>query len=151
MIEYSDAYLSEVETGKKEPSDELLEKLEQVFQIPKEYIRHGGMDVEWEKIEIDLISMGINIEIIEKIKPHCIAALVLEARNKWQKGFTHGMAVRERHEIYLKRSIKKDIDDWIEILESGNTIAIDAIKVNIKAWLEMIRIRKNTNENKGGD
>jgi len=46
---------------------------------------------------------------------------------------------------------KKLIDNVKEILESGNDTMIEALKHNIKAFLEAIRVTKNQNEDKGGD
>jgi len=46
---------------------------------------------------------------------------------------------------------KKLIDNVKEILESGNDTMIEALKHNIKAFLEAIRVIKNQNEDKGGD
>lgn len=45
---------------------------------------------------------------------------------------------------------KKLLDSVKEILESGNEIMIDALKANIKAFLEAVRVQKKTDEDKGG-
>ena len=55
-----------------------------------------------------------------------------------------------KYEI-LPTSTKKLLDNVKEILESGNTEMIDALKANIKALLKAVRMAKNQNENEGGD
>jgi len=46
---------------------------------------------------------------------------------------------------------KKLLDNVKEILESENETMIDALKANIKAFLEAVRTNKKENENKGDD
>jgi len=46
---------------------------------------------------------------------------------------------------------KKLLDDVKEILESGNKTAVEALESNIRAFLEMVRISKKNDEDKGGN
>ena len=57
----------------------------------------------------------------------------------------------EAHYEILPTSTKKLLNNVKEILESGNEIMIDALKANIKAFLEAVRLKNKENENKGGD
>ena len=47
---YSDAFLSDIERGKAEPSREFLKKMKLVFGIPSDYILYGS-GTQWEEIK----------------------------------------------------------------------------------------------------
>jgi transcriptional regulator with XRE-family HTH domain len=67
-----------------------------------------------------------------------------------QKKYLIVKEAEAKYEI-LPTSTKKLLDNVKEILESENEVMIDALKANIKAFLEAIRINKKENENKEGD
>ena len=47
---YSDAFLSDIERGKVEPSREFLKKMKVIFDIPSDYILYGS-GTQWEEIK----------------------------------------------------------------------------------------------------
>ena len=49
----------------------------------------------------------------------------------------------------LPISTRKLLNSAIEILESGNEVMIDALKANVRAYLEAIRVANKDSENKG--
>lgn len=49
----------------------------------------------------------------------------------------------------LPISTRKLLNSAIEILESGNKVMIDALKANVRAYLEAIRVANKDSENKG--
>jgi transcriptional regulator with XRE-family HTH domain len=54
------------------------------------------------------------------------------------------------HYEILPTSTKKLLDSVKEILESENEVMVNALKANIKAFLQAIRETKRNDENKGG-
>ncbi len=61
-----------------------------------------------------------------------------------------GSLVRESVDNYqfLPYSTKKLLDNVKEILESGNEVIADALKANIKAFLQAVRTGKKRDKNK---
>lgn len=63
--------------------------------------------------------------------------------------------VKEPNLIYqiLPTATKKILDGVIEVLDSGNEVMINALKANIKAFLEGVRSSKprNCDKKEGGD
>jgi transcriptional regulator with XRE-family HTH domain len=49
----------------------------------------------------------------------------------------------------LPISTRKLLNSAIEILESGNEVMINALKANVRAYLEAIRVANKDSENKG--
>jgi transcriptional regulator with XRE-family HTH domain len=49
----------------------------------------------------------------------------------------------------LPISTRKLLNSAIEILESGNEVMIDALKANVRAYLEAIRVANKDSKNKG--
>ena len=150
-MDYSFAYVSDIERGKTKPSRDFLEKLNEVFGISSDYILYSGTAADLDQVVTDLKSAGLDYELIEKIRLRCLEAIYRGGREEWQRGERHGLAVREPGAEYqaLPTSTKKLIKNVEEILESGNDVMIDALKHNIKAFLEAIRVIKNQNEDKG--
>jgi transcriptional regulator with XRE-family HTH domain len=152
-LEYSYGYIADLERGRQKPSREFLEKLRHVFGISSDYILHGNLFYIWaqklEEIEAKLKSEEIPQPIINKVKGDILSAMVLHAEDKYQQGYEKGMKISEPVSRYqaIPTSTKKLIDNVIEILESGNEVMIEALKANIRAFLEAIRTKKDkTNE-----
>ena len=151
-VGYSYAFLSDIERGKVEPSREFLKKLNEIFGISSDYILYSGTGSDLEQIVTELESIGLDQELIEKVRLRCLSAIYRGGQEEYQRG-QNNMLVREPEIKYsiLPTSIKKLLDNVAEILESGNTVMIDALKANIKAFLEAVRVTKKTNEDKGGE
>lgn len=75
---------------------------------------------------------------------------VLYGSEEEQKKYLMVKEAEAKYEI-LPTSTKKLLDNVKEILESDNEVMINALKANIKAFLEAIRMAKKEDENKGGD
>lgn len=147
---YSYAFLSDIERGKVEPSRDFLKKLNEVFGISSDYILYSGTVADLEQIVTDLESVGLDQELIERVRLRCLAAIYRGGQEEYQRGQKNTL-VREPEIRYsvLPTSIKKLLDNVTEILESGNVVMIDALKANIKAFLEAVRVIKKTDEDKG--
>ena len=148
---YSQKFVSDIETGKAEPSREFLKKLNKIFGISSDYILYSGTAADLQQMVTDLESVGLDQELIEKVRLHCLAAIYRGGQEEYQRGQKNAL-IREPEVKYsiLPTSIKKLINNVTEILESGNDVMIDALKANIKAFLEAVRITKKTDEDKGG-
>ena len=122
-----------------------------VFGISSDYILYSGTAADLEKIVIDLESAGLDQELIEKVRLRCLAAIYRGGLEEYDRG-QKNLLIREPAAKYnvLPVSIKKLLDNVAEILESGNEVMIDALKANIRAFLEAVRIQKKTNEDKEG-
>jgi transcriptional regulator with XRE-family HTH domain len=138
IIGYSDAYLSEIERGVKEPSMEFLKALEEKFDVSPAYILYGISKSRWDTIKRYFQSEEVPEESIQKL-----GSLLYSPEGDHQSG-----AVRQPEGEYLPTSTKKVLDNVKKILESGNETMIDALKANIKAFLEIVE-SKRYNSNKG--
>jgi transcriptional regulator with XRE-family HTH domain len=147
---YSDAFLSDIERGKVEPSREFLKKMKEIFGIPSDYILYSDTGEQWEKIERKLIEKGLSEEEIEDIKPHYFSGLLLLGREDYQRGYKHRFMVTESEGKYgtLPTSTKKLLNNVLEILESGNEIITQTLRANIKAFLKVTHAIKKDYENK---
>lgn len=150
---YSYGYIADLERGRQKPSREFLEKLRHMFGISGDYILHGNLFDFWaqklEEIEAKLKSEEIPQPIINTVKGDIMSAMVLLAEDKYQQGYEKGMKICEPVSRYqtIPTSTKKLLDNVIEILESGNEVIIEALKANIRALLESVRIQRDkTNE-----
>jgi len=125
----SSAYISDIECGKVMPSTNFLVKLKKTTGISTDYILYGSPE---DQVEIKFPNGPIEYAELEK-------KMMLFGEKE------------VRYQI-LPTIIKKLLDNVKEILESDNKVMIDALKANIKAFLEAIRISKGENRNKtGGD
>jgi transcriptional regulator with XRE-family HTH domain len=149
---YSQEFVSEIETGEADPPREFLKKLNKVFGISSDYILYGGTAADLEQIVTDLQSIGVDQELIEKVRLRCLAAIYRGGQEEYQRGQKNSL-VREPEIRYgfLPTSTKKLLNNIVEILESGNEVMIDALKANVKAFLEAIQTGKKNNEDKGGE
>jgi len=153
-LEYSYGYIADLERGRQKPSREFLEKLRDVFGISGDYILHGDLFYFWEQkfdeIEDKLRSEEISQSIIDKVKGDIMSAMTLLAEDKYQQGYEKGMKICEPVDRYqaIPTSTKKLLDNVIEILESGNKVTIDALKANILALLEAVRIQRDKTSEK---
>jgi transcriptional regulator with XRE-family HTH domain len=153
-LEYSYGYIADLERGRQKPSREFLEKLRDVFGISSDYILHGDLFSFWEQkldeIEDKLRSEEISQSIIDKVKGDIMSAMTLLAEDKYQQGFEKGMRICEPVDRYqaIPTSTKKILDNVMEVLESGNELIVDALKANILALLEAVRIQRDKNSEK---
>jgi len=153
-LEYSYGYIADLERGRQKPSREFLEKLRHVFGISSDYILHGDLFYFWEQkldeIEKKLKSEEISQPIINKVKGDIMSAMIRLAEDKYQQGYEKGMKIGEPVNRYqaIPPSTRKLLDNVIEILESRNEIIIDALKANIRALLEAVRIQRDTTDEK---
>ncbi len=125
ILGYSDAFLSDIETGKVEPSREFLKKLNEVFGISSDYILYGNPPGQAE-VEFEKHPEGYT-------EPKKEVITIREPESKYQ---------------ILPTATKKLIDNLVEILQSGNEIAVEALEANIKAFLQMVRVPKKNDEDK---
>jgi transcriptional regulator with XRE-family HTH domain len=144
---YSYGYIADLERGRQKPSREFLERIKEQFGTSSDYILYGDPFYLWaEKIEEfteTLQQANLPKEISQKLSREAFDAMIILKEN---------IKVSEPKPEYqvLPTSTKKLLDNVKEILESGNDTMIEALKHNIKAFLEAIRITKNQNEDKGG-
>jgi len=124
---YSQNFLSAIELGKVEPSREFLKRLNEVLGISSDYILYGSPPGQGEESLI-----GHPGEYLESRKE---VIVVREPKSKYQ---------------VLPTATKKFLNGVVEILESGNEVMIDALRANIKAFLEAVRVSKKHDEDKGG-
>jgi len=127
---YSQGYVADLERGRQKPSREFLEKIKKTFGVSSDYILYGSPP---DQVEEGLA--GHPEEYAEKMKE---AMIIREPESKYQ---------------ILPTATKKLIDNMVEILQSDNEVMIDALKANIKAFLEAVRLKKKNDEDKskGGD
>jgi transcriptional regulator with XRE-family HTH domain len=153
-LEYSYGYIADLERGRQKPSREFLEKLRHVFGISSDYILHGSLFYFWEQelneIENKLKSEEISQPMINKVKGDILSVMTRLAEDKYQQGYEKGMRISEPADRYqaIPTSTKKIIDNIIEILGSGNEVIIDALKANIRALLEAVRIQRDKTDEK---
>jgi transcriptional regulator with XRE-family HTH domain len=148
---YTQGFLAEIEKGKKDPSREFLKKLKEVFGVSSDYILYSGTGADLEQIVTDLESVGLDQGLIEKVRLRCLAAIFRGGQEEYQRG-QKNVLIREPEVKYgvLPTFTKKLLDNVAEILESGNEVMIDALKANIRAFLEAVRAAKRNDEDKGG-
>ena len=122
-----------------------------IFGISSDYILYSGTFAKWEKIEKKLKDVGVPEETIQEIHPDYLGGLVRAGQEDWQRGYRHGLTVHEPEIKYqiLPTATKKIIDNVVKILESGNETMIDALKANVKAFLEIVESKKCNS--RGGD
>jgi transcriptional regulator with XRE-family HTH domain len=153
-LEYSYGYVADLERGRQKPSREFLEKLRHMFGISSDYILHGNFFYFWEQkldeIENKLKSEEISQPIIDKVKGDIMSTMIRLAEDKYQQGYEKGMKISEPVNRYqaIPTSTKKLLDHVIEILESGNEVIIDALKANIRALWEAVRIQRDKTDGK---
>lgn len=150
---YSDGFISLIETGLREPSRKFLKKLNDVYGVSSDYILYSGTAAQWNKIEEKLKDAGLESNVIHELHPDYLKSLMIAGREDWDRGYQEGMRVCEPLAGYqaLPDSTKKILDNVREIMESGNDTMIDALRANVKAFVEAVRMGKKQNEDKGCD
>jgi transcriptional regulator with XRE-family HTH domain len=143
---YSDAYISNIEKGKVEPSREFLKKLKEIFNVPSDYILYSDTAAQWDKVEGKLRSKGLSDEEIRDIRPDYLGAFLLGGYEERQRRHKHAMKISEPKGKYkiLPVPSRKLLDNVIEILESGDEGMVHVLKANIQVFLEAIRSKKGT-------
>ena len=138
---YSDAYISNIEKGKVEPSRDFLKKLKEIFNMPSDYVLYNSTASPWGKVEEKLRQKGLTDEEINNIRYDYLSALLLSEYEIRLRGHKDTVKVSELNEKYKTRSIstKKILDNVIEILDSENEDLINVFKANIQVFLEAIR------------
>ena len=151
---YTQGYIADLERGRQKPSQKFFEKLNQVFKGSGHYILQRSVSYQWEQIQKNLIREGVSSPSLERIQGAILAALKLSGDDRYQTGFEKGFKACEPKAIYhvLPVSTKKLVDNLLEILESGNETMINALKSNVKAFLEAVRVgkRKDDPQKEGG-
>ena len=145
---YSYGYIADLERGRQKPSREFLERIKEQFGTSSDYILYGDPFYLWaEKIEEfteTLQQANLPKEISQKLSREAFDAMII---------LKESIKVSEPEPKYqvIPTATKKIIKNVEEILESGNDIMIDALKANIKAFLEAVRMSQKTDENKGDE
>lgn len=79
ILGYSQGYLTEIETGKKEPSREVLKKIHEKFGMSTDYFLFGLVSTSWGEIESSLTERGLEQEFLDKIHALFISAVIHSA------------------------------------------------------------------------
>jgi transcriptional regulator with XRE-family HTH domain len=140
---YSDGFISQIEAGLREPSRKFLKKLKEVYGVSSDYILYSGGGADWEKLQSDLQSHGLDHDVIEKIHVHYITGVFRGDQEEYHRGFEHGQKVCEPPPEYTAfPDTKKLLDNVKEILESENKDIVNALTSNIKAFMGAVRAAK---------
>lgn len=71
---------------------------------------------------------------------------------EWREPYKSEVVKEQQLIYYVSTDEQKKLHEGLdEILQSGYDAPIEALKANIRAFLEMVRVSKKTDENKGGD
>jgi transcriptional regulator with XRE-family HTH domain len=140
ILGYSDAYVSEIETGKKEISVDFTNAIEERFGVSRGYILYGLSEDRWNAIKQYLQSEGLPSESIERLFPPLYSqdkdslAFHIEEGSK-----TYAPILREKRlpENVSKRDFIKKV---IKIYESENNTVTKALMANVEAFLYALRL-----------
>jgi transcriptional regulator with XRE-family HTH domain len=108
---YSQGYLTEIETGKKEPSREVLKKIHEKFGVSTDYFLYGLSSTSWAEIQKELLEKGLEQEFIDRIHARFLSAVIAsadEANFNLARSFNLQGMSREAQE--KKKSADKDIE-----------------------------------------
>ena len=161
------------EAGERVPHIHLLTRIAQLCDTTTDWILSGKLNIEKARV-VERSKAAIYLEdIVEKLEEVIkreekvlytgvrdqAPAYGIEESKLNEKQFLQilrGWIGQSKEEQRLKSwmlpdSTKKLLDNVVEILESGNEVMIDALKANVKAFLEAIQTGKKNNEDKGGE
>lgn len=148
QLGFSHGYIADLERGRQKPSREFLERINEIFGISSDYILYSGTGIEWREMEKELMEIGLDDDKISQIQGHVLATLRLSGCEEFNRGYKSG-----KEEVcpikdydHLPTVTKKLINDMIEILGSGNDTMSNALKSNIKAFLQAIRDAKKRDD-----
>ncbi len=151
VIGYSDAYISEIETGKKEPSLDLLYTIEEKFGVSPATILWGLSRERWNAIKQIFQSEESPDDLFQKLtqllRPPPAGLEYLQVS---EPPLTYGgSAAHHENRQSENVPVRKFIDNVIKILNSGNEKIVTALESNVDAFLENIELSKL--ERKEGD
>lgn len=151
IIGYSDAYVSEIERGIKEPSPEFLQALEKKFDISPGYILWGLPNDLWNAIKRTFQSEDASEELLQKLRPLLSSSEkdhLYGTVSEPPPGYGDSNTIHEKR-LPKNVPIREFIDKVIRILDSGNKTVIGALESNVEAFLQNVELSKP--EIKDGD
>lgn len=146
VIGCSDAYMSEIERGIKEPSLKILYAIEEKFDVSPATILWGLSEDHWNAIKQIFQSEESPDDVFQKLAP-------LLRRSVEDHGgipISEPPFIFERSDTHQERrqpenaSLRTFIHKVIKILTSGNNKIITALESNVEAFLDNIELRKST-------
>ncbi len=151
VIGFSDAYLSEIETGKKNPSLKILFAIEEKFDVSPATILWGLSKDQWDLLKQILQPEGLPGDLFGRL----IELLRSPVRDHGYVQISGSPPVFQDTQIpYEKRqeknaSLRGLIDKVIRIIMSGSTKIVTALESNVEAFSENLELKSKI-ENGGG-
>ena len=153
------------EVGERIPHPHVLTRIAEIFDTTTDWILTGNLNIEKARMTERLKRMSYLEDIVENFEGAINREEKLLYLGVKEEGPEYGLERLEEKDFveklkgyiadvkidFLPTETRKLIEAVIEILGSGNEVMIDALKGNIKAFLEAIRSSQKKDENKGGD
>ncbi len=153
------------EYGQYAPHPHTLTRIAEVCDTTTDWILTGDLNIDRARMIERAKAASYLEEIVEKLEETNIREQKLLYMGVKEGATEHGLERLEEKDFienlrsyitdikvdFLPPEKRKLVDTLLEILDSGNEGIIDAIEANLREFLKLAHLSKNSNENKGGD